>query len=154
MLNKKWLGNVEAYSMIDVDKSSDINNDGILTFQEFNNELNKNHLRVIAEIKGKKYIYCNVPIPEWDEFKNRLNVFFSRGEKFHQYIVKYKCDCIAETVRNGSKIYHTLKKGETLAHLGYKYYGEAYNGGLKIKKLNPKVVNWNSLQIGQKLRVR
>ena len=25
---------------------------------------------------------------------------------------------------------------------------------LKIKKLNKKVINWNSLQIGQKLRVK
>ena len=56
--------------------------------------------------------------------------------------------------KNSSKKYHTIRKGETLGHLGQKYYGEAYNGGQKIKKLNKKVINWNSLQIGQKLRVK
>lgn len=56
--------------------------------------------------------------------------------------------------KNNARKYHTIRKGETLGHLGQKYYGEAYNGGDKIKRLNKKVINWNSLQIGQKIRVR
>ncbi len=56
--------------------------------------------------------------------------------------------------KNNAKKYHTIRKGETLGHLGQKYYGSAYNGGAKIKKLNKKIINWNSLQIGQKIRVK
>ena len=56
--------------------------------------------------------------------------------------------------KNSARKYHTIRRGETLGHLGQKYYGAAYEGGSKIKKLNKKIINWNSLQIGQKIRVK
>ena len=52
------------------------------------------------------------------------------------------------------KKYHIVRKGETLGHLGQKYYNSPYSGGVKIKKLNTNTNNWNSLQVGQRIRVK
>lgn len=53
---------------------------------------------VIAEfvnpnsIENKKYIYCNVSIENWKNFKNDLNGT-TYGERFNEYIHYNKCDC-------------------------------------------------------------
>ena len=94
----------------------------------------------------------NVIDIENQKIKDKFKVRKSNGDD--TYIYPLTKNDFKYIKRNNAKKYHTIRKGETLGHLGQKYYGEAYNGGLKIKKLNKSVINWNSLQIGQKLRVK
>ncbi|UPS91402.1 hypothetical protein [Bizionia sp. M204] len=59
------------------------------------------NLAVIANIKtneyslyGKEYIFCGIPLSNWNAFYNGLYAIgTSYGERFHKYIYKYKCDC-------------------------------------------------------------
>lgn len=61
----------------------------------------KNNIFVVAEIStdtyrfsSKKYIFCGIPLRNWESFANGLADFdLSYGEKFHKYIMDYKCDC-------------------------------------------------------------
>lgn len=61
----------------------------------------KNTIFVVAEmvtdsygIATKKYIYCGIPLRNWENFSNGLSDFdLSYGEKFHKYIIDYKCNC-------------------------------------------------------------
>ena len=94
----------------------------------------------------------NVIDIENQKIKDKYKVRKSNGDD--TYIYPLTKNDFKYIKRNNAKKYHTIRKGETLGHLGQKYYGEAYNGGIKIKKLNKSVINWNSLQIGQKLRVK
>lgn len=56
---------------------------------------------VIAEIKANKfsygsksYIFCNIPISNWSNFKNGgYGDSDSYGERFHKYIFNYQCAC-------------------------------------------------------------
>jgi len=56
---------------------------------------------VIAEIKtneysfqSKKYIFCGIPYSNWKIFYSRYtDSSLSIGEKFHKYIIDYKCNC-------------------------------------------------------------
>ena len=55
---------------------------------------------VIAKIKrkqdlfGKKYIFCSVPIANWNYFYNAFSdISKSYGERFHKAIIDYQCDC-------------------------------------------------------------
>lgn len=56
---------------------------------------------VIAEIRTegqlypKKYIFCNVPVENWNYFEDPWKGGLSKtyGEKFHEAIIDYKCDC-------------------------------------------------------------
>jgi hypothetical protein len=58
-------------------------------------------LFVIAEIKSnefnwsaKEYVFCDVPERNWNSFKNGyLNIGSTPGERFHEYIFEYKCNC-------------------------------------------------------------
>jgi hypothetical protein len=61
----------------------------------------ENNYIVIAEIKKDefgfstaKYIFCGIPSSNWRNFKNGLSdLGMSYGEKFHKYIIDYKCKC-------------------------------------------------------------
>lgn len=44
-----------------------------------------------TEIFGKKYIFCGVPPSNWRAFKDTFGG--SYGERFHQYIMDYVCNC-------------------------------------------------------------
>lgn len=75
LMNSSWLKSVEAYSI-------------------------ENTIVVIAEIKRensystKKYIFCGVPSQNWDRFSSGLyNMDKTYGEKFHDYIMDYQCNC-------------------------------------------------------------
>ena len=94
----------------------------------------------------------NVIDIENQKIKDKYKSIRKNGEETYIYPITKKD--FSYIKKNSSKKYHTIRKGETLGHLGQKYYGEAYAGGQKIKKLNKKIINWNSLQIGQKIRVR
>ena len=94
----------------------------------------------------------NVIDIENQKIKDKYKSVSENGEETYIYPITKKD--FSYIKKNSSRKYHTIRKGETLGHLGQKYYGEAYSGGQKIKKLNKKVINWNSLQIGQKIRVR
>jgi hypothetical protein len=56
---------------------------------------------IIAEIKtddfglsSKKYAFCGVPSSSWRSFKGTFtDSDMSYGEKFHKYIMDYKCNC-------------------------------------------------------------
>ncbi|QEC68737.1 hypothetical protein FRZ67_16020 [Panacibacter ginsenosidivorans] len=56
---------------------------------------------VIAEIKKdeyaittKKYIFCDIPSSNWINFQiGAYGDSNSYGERFHKYIMDYKCDC-------------------------------------------------------------
>ena len=56
---------------------------------------------VVATIKdnqysydARTYIWCDVPSMNWYSFKNgRYGDSDSYGERFHKYIIDYKCDC-------------------------------------------------------------
>jgi hypothetical protein len=56
---------------------------------------------VIAKIKKSKnsyqtntYIFCGIPSTNWSNFKNgSYGSSDSYGERFHEYIFDYKCDC-------------------------------------------------------------
>jgi hypothetical protein len=73
LMNSEWLKNVEAYKVEDV-------------------------IVVIASIKkegsyfSKDYIFCSVPESNWRSFSSYFGND-SYGEKFHQYIFNYQCDC-------------------------------------------------------------
>lgn len=43
------------------------------------------------EIFPRTYIYCGIPYSNWNSFKNGWNE--SYGERFHQYIIDYVCNC-------------------------------------------------------------
>jgi len=75
LMNSEWLKSVDAYSIEDV-------------------------IVVIAEIKKdnsystKKYIFCNVPSQNWDNFSSSWSERNKTyGEKFHDYIMNYQCAC-------------------------------------------------------------
>jgi len=61
----------------------------------------ENKVYVIAEIKtndysfqSQKYVFCGIPYSNWKNFYNRFyDNSLSYGEKFHKYIIRYKCDC-------------------------------------------------------------
>lgn len=42
---------------------------------------------------GKKYIFCNIPMKNWDSFAHSFQVTLTFGEKFHKYIIDYECNC-------------------------------------------------------------
>jgi hypothetical protein len=57
---------------------------------------------VIADIRvkngyfneTKSYIFCGIPKENWDNFTRLLvDINLSHGEKFHKYIIDYKCNC-------------------------------------------------------------
>lgn len=57
---------------------------------------------VIAEIKKseysyqtKSYVFCGIPYSNWSNFKNGYNFSDKRtyGERFHDYIIDYQCNC-------------------------------------------------------------
>ncbi len=90
----EWLGNVKAYSMVKEDPSlykvadmiKHYDSDGVYA--------------IIAEIYSddilrtkRKYIFCGVPIKNWNTFNSSLYLYFSRGEMFHKYIMNYRCNC-------------------------------------------------------------
>jgi hypothetical protein len=76
ILSSSWLSKVEAYDY-------------------------ESKVIVIAEIKGegsffpKKYIFCNVPVENWKYFEGLSPISSSKtyGERFHEAIIDYKCDC-------------------------------------------------------------
>lgn len=76
LINSSWLKSVTAYQY-------------------------KSSVFVVAEIttdkfgfSTKKYIFCGIPPRNWENFANGLVDFdLSYGEKFHKYIMDYKCDC-------------------------------------------------------------
>jgi len=43
------------------------------------------------EIFPRTYIFCGIPSSDWNSFKNGWNG--SYGERFHQYIIDYVCNC-------------------------------------------------------------
>lgn len=72
-LNSSWLNEVVAYSY-------------------------DNAIYVVAEIKVNensdkmnKYIFCGIPDRNWSSFQNDSSETY--GERFHNYIFNYKCDC-------------------------------------------------------------
>ncbi|HOD09657.1 MAG TPA: hypothetical protein PKH91_02850 [Flavobacterium sp.] len=56
---------------------------------------------VVAEIKRNEYsystdtyIFCGIPNNNWNNFKNSYyNSNDTYGERFHKYIIDYKCNC-------------------------------------------------------------
>jgi hypothetical protein len=89
----KWLGDVTAFSMVEEDPSlykvSDIFNhydsDGVyvIVAQFYSDDLRTK----------SKYVFCNVPISDWDTFDRSLYLSQSRNEMFNKYIMKYRCNC-------------------------------------------------------------
>ena len=85
----EWLGDVKAYSMVkdnpSLYKVSDI----------INHYKSDGTYAVIATFKStsKKYIFCGIPIRNWEKFNTSTYLSKSRGEMFHQFIYKYRCDC-------------------------------------------------------------
>lgn len=59
----------------------------------------ENSIVVVAEfrtgiLQSKKYIFCGIPVSNWDHFYDGLNdILSSYGERFHKYIYDYKCNC-------------------------------------------------------------
>lgn len=61
----------------------------------------ENTIVVVAEIKRDdfgfstdKYVFCGVPSSNWRNFKSAFtDSDMSYGEKFHKYIMDYKCNC-------------------------------------------------------------
>jgi hypothetical protein len=43
------------------------------------------------EFFPRTYIFCGIPYSNWNSFKNGFNG--SYGERFHQYIIDYVCNC-------------------------------------------------------------
>jgi exonuclease VII small subunit len=75
-LNSSWLDNVTAF---------EYNNDlyVIISIRENN-----------VSYKSNEYIFCGIPHNNWNSFRNKA--FFndsSYGERFHEYIFEYKCNC-------------------------------------------------------------
>lgn len=52
----------------------------------------KNKLFILAQLNKKKYIFCRVPSSNWKKFKSTITDS-SYGEKFHKYIMNFKCEC-------------------------------------------------------------
>ena len=47
-----------------------------------------------ARIATMEYIFCDIPRRNWDKFYEPIfNTNLTYGEKFHEYINPYKCDC-------------------------------------------------------------
>ena len=74
-LNSSWLYGVTAYTYNDV-------------------------IYVVAEIKANeysyntnKYIFCGISTLDWMLFQLGDSETFSFGERFHKYIINYKCNC-------------------------------------------------------------
>lgn len=61
----------------------------------------KGSVFVVAEIKKddfsyqtNTYIFCGIPVRNWDNFESIfINSDLTYGEKFHKYIIDYKCNC-------------------------------------------------------------
>lgn len=75
LIDSSWLNGVEAYSY-----------DG--------------NLFVVAKIKkdeysyySKEYIFCGVPEENWRKFKSLFDIDKTYGERFHEYIIDYQCNC-------------------------------------------------------------
>jgi hypothetical protein len=76
LINSSWLKSVKAYQY-------------------------KNSIFIVAEIStddfgfsSKQYIFCGIPLRNWENFSNGLVDFdLGYGKKFHKYIIDYKCDC-------------------------------------------------------------
>ncbi len=76
LMNSEWLANVTSYS--------------------YNYKL-----YVVAEIKEsqyssstRSYIFCSVPNMNWTNFQyGGYGESASYGQRFHKYIMDYKCDC-------------------------------------------------------------
>jgi hypothetical protein len=76
LINSSWLKSVKAYEY-------------------------KGKVYVIAEIKDNEYsyqtstyIFCGIPLRNWDNFENYFSdTNLSYGQKFHKYIINYKCNC-------------------------------------------------------------
>jgi len=49
--------------------------------------------RVIAQMKGKLYVYCDIPKYKLELFLN-TNSTISHGVRFNEWIHPHKCDCI------------------------------------------------------------
>jgi hypothetical protein len=74
-IESSWLKNVTAYSI-------------------------ENQIVVVAEIKKDEtslltheYVYCGIPKSNWESFTNPFNSDKTYGERFHLYIIDYKCNC-------------------------------------------------------------
>lgn len=76
LFDSSWLKSVDAYQVDDV-------------------------IVVIADIKkdewgysSKKYIFCDIPERNWRSFSSAyLNLNSTYGERFHEYILDFVCDC-------------------------------------------------------------
>lgn len=72
LMNSEWLKNVEAYKIEGV----------IIVIATIKNE---------SSYFGKEYVFCGVPESNWTSFSYGYSG--SYGERFHQYIIDYQCNC-------------------------------------------------------------
>ncbi len=75
-LSSSWLKEVKAYEV----------NDKIVVIAQ----IYKGEVRIAT----MEYIYCDIPRRNWDKFYEPIfNTNLTYGEKFHEYINPFKCDC-------------------------------------------------------------
>uniref|UniRef100_UPI004049725B hypothetical protein n=1 Tax=Flavobacterium sp. TaxID=239 RepID=UPI004049725B len=87
--NGKEIGKVSSTSLITSDWLKEVTAYSI-----------EGQIVVIAAIKtdsigysSKKYIFCGIPKSNWESFSSIYNMTKTYGERFHTYIIDYKCLC-------------------------------------------------------------
>lgn len=93
-LMTKWLGDVVAYSMVEPDPS-------LYKFADMIEHAKSDGVYVVVAeflsselfVNSKKYVFCGVPISNWEEFEYSFYLRLTRGETFHKYIRNYTCNC-------------------------------------------------------------
>lgn len=76
IINSSWLKRIEGFS---------INGNTVVIANIY---LNK------QKVNSQEYIFCGISAINWDIFYGgRYQVGLSLGEKFHEYIFEYKCNC-------------------------------------------------------------
>jgi hypothetical protein len=76
IINSSWLKKIEGFS---------INNSTVVVAEIYLDE---------NKLSSKKYIFCGIPSNNWNTFFfGRYAIGKSLGEKFHEYIFDYKCNC-------------------------------------------------------------
>jgi hypothetical protein len=87
--NGDKIGNVGVYQLMDSSWLKEVTAYSI-----------QNKIVVVAEIKDDKtswithkYIFCDIPKSNWESFDSPYDLNTTFGERFHTYIIDYKCNC-------------------------------------------------------------
>lgn len=103
---------------------------------------NENYVLCVFKDNPVVYVYCGVPIPNWNNFINS----FSAGSGFNKYISNYKCNCTDKTSNSLENnlmyvVLSTLQKRYDANRLRIDLIMEQYNKIIRDINNNPSDYN-------------